>query len=325
MLRAFCSPATDGIATLCKSLVVHAKNTDNRSSRMLAPLIREALERALVQGRPLLLRAFENTPGAKALLRDQGLVIPKPVTLQQLLASIPKGELTYDIAASDMVVDLIRDARCWLQYIYRQSNVPHDAAYAGVGQVIHRLIDVSECLWPVAAAVPSPGVFVGYVESQRDRARQVISNVLELLHWMTTMGMEYLWLEQPEVLVWLCETLARSLQECLKADVFRVYPMTNEAVTLQAILTQLLTRSAAKKPLADLHFGELLGEQLGWQYDFIRKVILSGTEFLQVIPFYARQCDLRLKALEAILGAEHYQLQAQFLQTASWSDWQWSD
>jgi hypothetical protein len=143
----------------------------------------------------------------------------------------------------------------------------------------------------------------------------VIGNVLELLHWMTTMEMEYLWLEQPGVLVWLCETLARSLQECLKADVFRVYPMTNEAVTLQAILTQLLIRPAAKKPLADLHFGELLGEQLGWQYDFIRKVVLSGTEFLQVIPFYARQCDLRLKALEAILGAEHYQLQAQFLQT----------
>jgi len=315
MLRAFCSPATDGIATLCKSLVVHAKNTDNRSSRMLAPLIREALERALVQGRPLLLRAFENTPGAKALLRDQGLAIPKPVSLQQLLAVVPKGELTYDVAASDTVLGLIRDAKCWLQYIYRQNNVPHDAAYAGIGQVIHSLIAICENLWPVAAAVPSPGVFVAYVESQRDQARLVISGALALLQWMTTMELEYLWLEQPGVLVWLCESLARALQECLKADVFRVYPMTNEAVTIQDILTQLLTRPAAKKPLADLQFGRLLGEQLGWQYDFIRKVVFSGTEFLQVIPFYARQCDLRLKALEAVLGAEHYQLQAQFLET----------
>ena len=314
MIRATCSPGTDGLATLCKSLVVHARNTDNRSAKMLTPILKEALERALAQGRPNLLRAFENTPGAKALLRDQGLSIPKAVTLQQLMAEIPATPYTFESATSEGVNSLIRDSRCWLQYIYRQTAVPHEVAHTSVTQVFQSLCSVCDYLWPIAILVAAPGVFVEYGEAQRNSAKAVITGSVKLLHWMVTMNLEYLWLGE-DSLRWLCQSLTRCLEECLKADVFRVYPLTEESVLLQDILMTLLEREPAKKPLATLEFGRILAEQLCAQYDFVRKVMNSSTEFLQVIPFYARQCDLRLKAVESLLNTSHHQVQMQFLET----------
>ena len=89
MLKSALSPASDTLATLCKSLVASSRTTDKKSSRMLGPILSVLIKELLEDAPPILIKALQTTPGAEALLKEQGLSIPPLITLPMLMDSLP--------------------------------------------------------------------------------------------------------------------------------------------------------------------------------------------------------------------------------------------
>ncbi|CAG9314903.1 unnamed protein product [Blepharisma stoltei] len=66
-------PATDTLSTLCKCLVISNRTADTKSGKNLAMILRNLFTEFLEKVRPKLLKAIMATPGAEALLREQGI------------------------------------------------------------------------------------------------------------------------------------------------------------------------------------------------------------------------------------------------------------
>lgn len=70
------SPAMDTLSTLCKCLVISSRTADIKSGRMLAGILTALFNEFLENTRPKILKAISVTPGAEALLKEQGIQIP---------------------------------------------------------------------------------------------------------------------------------------------------------------------------------------------------------------------------------------------------------
>jgi Ca2+-binding EF-hand superfamily protein/serine/threonine protein kinase len=259
VVKAACSPATDTIATISKSLVISSRNVDTRSSKVISQVLKDNLSLVLERAGPELLRRFELTHGAKACLKEQGLIIPKPITLSKLLDRLP------DHPTIDLDIPLIiLEAQNWLKYTYRSGIIPHATAHSAIHRILNLFRDTVDLLWPIAAKLTSDL----YSPELRLRARSSISKVFEMLEWLINEKLDYLWLRSFENIYWI----AYKYREVLLGleDDKDVYPMVFQGVQLLKILTKCMCSAKLKEILSSLDMKELLLDLLPDDEDILQ-------------------------------------------------------
>lgn len=296
MIKASQTPATDLISTLCKSLVIASRNSDTSSSRVLAPLLRESLIEILALAKPSLVRAFEITPGAKALLRDQQIELRRPTTLQTLLEAIP-DTINLDFDPGELAIELQR----WLEYVYRQQGSSHLIAHSAVQRVVETLRYAIDLNWTAAES------------GERPEIKPRLAKALLALDWIVANEFDYLWFREPQHITWLMNRLGDANRKTTGGYV--VYPLQQELLTLQRILCRLLKRTQLAKLLESLELGQYLALLFEVQFGHLSQVLSRNTESLHLLPVYAVQSDLRLTAFENLLAHPSTELKRQFVST----------
>jgi Ca2+-binding EF-hand superfamily protein/serine/threonine protein kinase len=296
MLQAAQTPATDLISTLCKSLVIASRNSDHSSSRVLAPLLKESLLDILDLARPSLIKAFEITPGAKALLRDQQIELRRPATMQTLLDGVPET-VTVDFNPAELAVELQR----WLEHVYRQQGSSHPVAYSAVQRVVETMRHAIDLNWTAA-------------ESQtHTQAKDRVARALEVLDWLVANGFDYLWFREPHHLGWLMNRIGDASKK--PTGGYLVYPLHQELLVVQRILNRLLERPLLSSMMEALDFGRFLATLFELQFGHLSQVLERNTESLHLLPVYAAQSDLRLTGFENLLKHPSAEIKRQFVES----------
>jgi Ca2+-binding EF-hand superfamily protein/serine/threonine protein kinase len=296
MLQAAQTPATDLIATLCKSLVIASRNSDHASSRVLAPLLRESLLDILDLARPSLIKAFEITPGAKSLLRDQHIELRRPATLQTLLEGVPES-VTVDFNPGELAVELQR----WLEHVYRQQGSSHLVAHSAVQRVVETMRQAVDLNWTAA-------------ESQtHTQAKDRVGRALKVLDWLVANGFDYLWFREPHHLSWLMNRISDASKKTTGG--YLVYPLHQELLVVQRILNRLLERPLLSSMMESLDFGRFLATLFEMQFGHLSQVLEKNTESLHLLPVYAAQSDLRLTGFENLLKHPSAEIKRQFVES----------
>lgn len=259
VVKAACSPATDTIATISKCLVISSRNIDTRTNRLISQVLKDNLGLVLERAGPELLRRFELTHGAKACLKEQGLIIPKPITLSKLLDRLPE-QPTIDLDIPTIVLE----SQNWLKYTYRSGIIPHATAHNAITRILNLFKDTTDLLWPIATKITSEV----YSPELRHRARSSISKVLEMLEWLMNEKLDYLWLRSFENIYWIAYRY-RELLLGLNEDT-DTFPMVFQGVQLLKILTKCICSNKLKEIMSSLDMKELLLDLLPEEEDVLK-------------------------------------------------------
>lgn len=307
------SPITDTISTLCKCMVVSMKNaeknteknTDKKAVKNLPGIIKEMIGKLLAEARGFILANFKNTPGAEALLKEQGLIIPEKVTLQDLERLI--GEV---MNLKHNIQGIVQGLKNWL--LHEKLNGSFGAQEKNV--IDNCMKHLRECLdhyWNYADIVPNEENYIERSQNQLRNAKEKIKLILLFFEWALFSDLDCGWFKSEDNVCWLVNLTILGLKSA--GSEYEMFCLEEELMLMQRILCRLAGKSKVDDLLTRIAFGQAFAYQLILQYDRLGRVITKHTEPLHVLHFYSGQSQIRLATFVNLL--EFPSLQKQFLDT----------
>jgi hypothetical protein len=294
------SPITDTVSTLCKCLVVSTKTADKKSGKTLATVLKVLLSELLVNARNYILSAFKNTPGAEALLKEQGIVLPERVTLQTLAGF--KGSPVPDANISFLVQNL----KNWL--VHEKSpatlSIKEQEIISTSFQYLRDSIDLQ---WDLSDIKSDSSSFIPKTLSSLKSSKEKLKTALLFLEWSLFSDLDCGWFKSEANVNWLISKASSAIQSA--GSGYQIFYLEEETMLLQRILCRLLAKEKVNILLGKLKFGQRFAEQLISQYSRLGEVISNHTEPLHVLEFYPKASEIRLAAFMNLLQLNNLQTQ----------------
>lgn len=298
------SPITDAISALCKCLVVSSKTADSKSGKILAPIMKGLLSKLLYGSRAYILACFKNTPGAEALLKEQGLFIPEKVTLKELERAIDEP-----LTLEKNVQNIVQGLKNWL--VHERLPSSGDVEKDIVLRCFKYLQECLEYYWDYADIQPTNDRIIEKTSSQITTAKDKVKLILLFYEWALFSDQDYDWFKLESNVNWLITLTNHSLKSA--GSECEVFQLEEESILIQRILCRMIVKKKADLLLSKVTFGKAFANQLMMQYERLGKVITKYSDPLYVLKHYPENSQIRLATLMNLLQFSN--LQRQFLDT----------
>eukprot|EP00831_Metopus_contortus_P008746 TRINITY_DN13360_c0_g1_i4.p1 TRINITY_DN13360_c0_g1~~TRINITY_DN13360_c0_g1_i4.p1 ORF type:complete len:900 (-),score=123.90 TRINITY_DN13360_c0_g1_i4:33-2657(-) len=283
-------------------------------------------------------KLFElRNPLIKYYLKQAKLRSPRLATLGALL---DKSEriLNQDFTAEELmeqfnIPEFCKDLQAF--FMYHASEVSADLLKKTYKKTIEMLAKCVNILWTPA-------------ESRRTRHREdiihLLKNIFDVWDWLAVKGfaeilvdcsggkmIESLLIKLTTILSqfrmaggedakeYLAETLYdnKKIRTVERQHRYQCSPLLPLAIPLQHIISLLVQKDnkIINEKLESLNFGQLFGEQLQLQYEFMKITMDYETERLGLLDIYVEQSSCRLCTLEYLLKSSSAELKKQFLKS----------
>ena len=297
------SPITDTVSTLCKCLVVSNKTADLKSGRNLAAVLKGLIADLLVNARSYILASFKNTPGAEALLKEQGLVVPDKVSLPALAGF--RGPASFEAN----VTALVQNLKNWLTHEKPASlSVKEQEIVTNCMRYLRDSIDLH---WSFADVKSDTTSFVDKTLSLIQVSKGKIRTSLLFLEWSLFSDLDCGWFRSEDNLNWLLSKAEDSLLSASSG--YQVFYLEEETMLVQRIMCRLLCKEKVSIILGKVKFGLRFAQQLISQYSRLGEVITKHTEPLHVLEFYPKASEIRLASFMNLIQFSN--LQSQLLES----------
>ena len=297
------SPITDTVSTLCKCLVVSSKTADQKSGRNLAGVLKGLIADLLVNARGYILASFKNTPGAEALLKEQGLVVPEKVSLASLAGA--KGSPGFEAN----IAGLVQNLKNWLTH---EKPACLSAKEQEVVTTCMRFLRESiDQHWSFADVKSDASSFVDKTLSLVKSSKAKIRQSLLFFEWSLFSDLDCGWFRVEDNLNWLLARAEDSLASASSG--YQVFYLEEETMLVQRIMCRLLCKEKVSVILGKVKFGLRFAQQLISQYSRLGEVITKHTEPLHVLEFYPKASEIRLASFMNLI--QYSNLQGQLLES----------
>ncbi|OMJ75603.1 hypothetical protein SteCoe_25221 [Stentor coeruleus] len=259
----------------------------------------------LAEARGFILANFKNTPGAEALLKEQGLMIPDKVTLQDLEKLI--GEV---VNLKHNIQGIVQGLKNWL--LHEKVNETFGVQEKTV--VDNCMKHLRNCLdhyWEFADVIHNDENYIEKSQKQFRNAKEKIKLILLFFEWALFSDLDCGWFKSEDNVTWLVNITIFSLKKA--GSEYEMFNLEEELMIIQRILCRLVGKNKIDELLTRISYGQAFAYQLILQYDRLGRIITKHTEPLHILHFYSGQSQIRLATFVNLL--EFPSLQKQFLDT----------
>lgn len=338
IVRSLNSTLSDCYITLGRLMLSLGGKEKKQLEGTLSGEIKQVFVKLCELRNPKIIANLRNIPGMQGLLQEAGLKIPRLRGLADVVATSEKI-LSMENLSSETIISTLdiskfcKDLKACL--MYSKAELEDEAITKAYRKSGDMLATVANILWE---------------EAQNPKAQDkltlinLISTIAEIWDWMGNEGLHMIIPElmQGKLLNWILEKLTSILSEFRRTGEekpkeylteslynqkkirqieqehkFDNSPFMKLTIVLQHIIAILLKRNEDKinKQLEDLNFGQIFGEHLILQYEFLKLTIDSQAERLGLLDIYVEQNYNRLSILGYLLSSHSSTLKNQFLKS----------